>query len=54
MSTAAFQIERALHLCIASCSFIRIVQQRDTDDEVKDHIRQNLHLRERVRMLKLS
>lgn len=38
----------------ASFSFTTIVQQRDTDDEVKDHIRQNLHLREKVSMLKLS
>lgn len=26
-------------------------QQKDTDEEVKDHIQQNLHLRERVRVL---
>lgn len=28
--------------------------QKDTDEEVKDHIQQNLHLRERVRDWKMS
>lgn len=28
--------------------------QKDTDEEVKDHIQQNLHLRERVRYWKVS
>jgi hypothetical protein len=28
--------------------FPHITQQKDTDDEVKEHLRQNLHLQEKV------